>query len=306
MAFMRACHASTFNKDDFLLTLKILISSYFFVLLIQQVSVLIGIYPINLRVYNPALPFRLNSLGAEPSWSGRIVALLFYSYITVKESVVARPYSLKRDFFEDRYVWVAFLWTMLTMISGTAILFLSIVLIKFLKFKNTLLLGALSGALVFVAEFIEYQPYERVRDVAAATLTLDELAIIRADHSASFRIIPLIALAKSIELFSITGLTGHGVDSIANTLDFGLDDGVGNYTTASTLFAVWYEYGFIAFLVFVIFSLNLCFDRKNPVSLVFWFMLVFIYTLNVQIPWLAIMLLYMVKEYTANDRRVEY
>jgi hypothetical protein len=299
MVFLRAYDVSKYSRQDFILTIKILIYAYFFVLVIQQLSVLIGIPPFNLRGgYDAAEPFKLNSLGAEVSWSGRIIALLFYAYITVRESDLKRKYSFKLDLRQDSFIWFAFCWSMITMISATAILFLLIVLSKFIKFKNILLFIPFVCMLLFVAEIINFEPYERVRDVSIAVITLDERSIIVADHSASYRIVPLIVTAKSIEIFSFAGMFGNGVDSVSRNLNFGL----GSNSSSVSLLGVWYEYGFIAFLIFMVLSLRLCVDTKKPVSIIFWFLLVFLYNLNVQIPWLAFMLLYLVKNYTRSDR----
>lgn len=292
--FMRALHVSNYSHYDFLTTLKFLLYAYCIVLIIQQVYVVVGLPPLNLRNYNPLEPFKLNSLGAEPSWSGRIIALLFYCYITVKESVTNKNYNFKENVKEDKWIWFAFLWPMITMISGTAMVFLAIVLFKFLRLRKMLSIIPLFLVLIFVAENSHFEPYERARDVAMATLTLDKNKIIQADHSASFRIVPLISLSKSVDVFSFDGLLGHGVDSVSQDLDFGL----GITAHSSSLVGLWYEFGFIAFLLFVCFSLRLCFDIKNPVSIIFWFMLVFLYGLNTQIPWLAIMLLFMTKNYS--------
>lgn len=293
-AFMRALHVSNYSHYDFLTTLKFLLYAYCIVLIIQQVSVIVGLPPLNLRNYNALDPFKLNSLGAEPSWSGRIIALLFYCYITVKEFVVKKDYSFKDNFKEDKWVWFSFLWSMITMISGTAMVFLAIVLLKFVRLNKVFVIIPLFLVLIFVAENSHFKPYERARDVAIATLTLDEQKIIQADHSASFRIVPLINLIKSVDVSSFEGVFGHGVDSVRRNLDFNL----GIVASSSSLVGLWYEFGFLVFLLFMCFSVRLCIDIKNPTSIIFWFMLVFLYGLNTQIPWLAIMLLFMTKKYS--------
>jgi hypothetical protein len=296
--FVKAFHVGCFTKYDFLKVVKFLIYAYCFVLIIQQLSVLIGIEPINLRNYDPNSPFKLNTLGAEPSWSARIVALLFYCYITVKECTLGRSYDFSENIMEDRLVWFSFLWTMLTMISGTAFIFLLLVLFKFFRIKKLFLLAPLVLVFIIGLESSNIEPYERARDTVFATLTFDEEEVIRADHSASFRIVPMIKLFNSVGLTSFEDFFGHGVDSISNTIEFNL----GVVPTSFTLLGVWYEYGFIAFVIIILFSLRKCVDLTSPVSLIFWFMLVFMYGLNTQIPWLAMMLLYMTKTYTHDTK----
>lgn len=297
LVFLRAFYVSNYSRDDFLITLKFLLYAYCIVLIIQQVSVVVGLPPINLRFYNVLDPFKLNSLGAEPSWSGRIIALLFYCYITVKESVMNKDYNFKDNFKGDKWIWFAFLWSMVTMISGTAMVFLGIVLFKFVRLQKIFFLTPIFIMIFLAAENSHFEPYERVRDTALATLTFDEQKIIQADHSASFRIVPLISLIKSVDASSLEGLFGHGVDSVAQDINFNL----GAVVSSSTFIGVWYEFGFIAFLLFICFSLRLCIDINNPVSIIFWFMLVFMSGLNTQIPWLAMMLLFMTKHYVKNE-----
>lgn len=289
LAFYRAYLVSEFTAEDFLNVLRLLIFAYAVVLIIQQLSVILGIPPLNLRNYSPAEPFKLNSLGAEPSWSGRIIALLFYCYLTVKEHKVGRAYSLRIDAPSDRWVWFAFLWSMITMISGTAIVFMSLVFIKFAQARTIISFAALLVILISIFEAINFEPYERARDVTIAVTTLDEAKVIEADHSASFRIVPLMVLVKSVGLTTFSDYFGYGVDSVAANLDFNL----GIAASSATFVGFWYEFGFIAFAVFMLFSVRLCVFSFQ--SFVFWFMLVFMYGLNTQIPWLGIILLFITK-----------
>lgn len=186
IAFVRAFHVAQFSQLDFLNTLRFLLYAYCIVLIIQQISVIVGLPPINLRNYNPAEPFKLNALGAEPSWSARIMALLFYCYITVKEYVLNRQYNFKENIKEDKWIWFAFLWSIITMISGTAMIFLAFVLLKFIRIKKVLSIIPLFFILFVVAESSHFEPYERMKNTTLATLTLDEQKIVEADHSASF------------------------------------------------------------------------------------------------------------------------
>lgn len=290
LSFIRAYISSSISPDDFIITLQILIYSYFVVLFIQQVSVLAGVAPINLRNYDVYEPFKLNSLGAEPSWSGRIVALLFYCYLTVRETKLGRAYSLSKDVRQDKWIWLAFLWTMITMISGTAIVFLSIVFVKFARLKSILIVIIIAMISLTTLESVKFEPYERAKNVLIATISLDERKVIEADHSASFRVVPLMVLAKSVGVSKFEDYFGHGVDSISEDLEFNL----GPKATSSSFFGVWYEYGFIAFIIFMVCSIRM--TVNSIPSFIFWFFLVFMTGLNIQLPWLAMMCLYICKD----------
>lgn len=292
LAFYRAYIVSNFTATDFLNVLRFLIFAYAVVLIIQQLSVVIGIPPLNLRNYDPAEPFKLNSLGAEPSWSGRIIALLFYCYLTVKEAELGRAYKLTVDTFSDKWGWLAFFWSMVSMISGTAIVFMVLVFLKFARAKGIISFTVILIVLISAFEAVDFTPYQRARDVAIAVTSLDESTVIQADHSASFRIVPLLVLIKSVGLSTFYDYFGHGVDSVASNLDFNL----GVEQSSSTFVGFWYEFGFISFVIFMLFSLRLCVFSFQ--SFVFWFMLVFMFGLNTQIPWLGIILLTITKKLT--------
>lgn len=291
ICFIRVFYYSCYDLSDFIGTLKLIIILYFIVLLAQQLSVLLSIPPINLRNYDISQPFKLNSLGAEPSWSARILSLLFYAFLSAKEAFFGVNYSIKKFYKDDKFVWFAFLWSMITMLSGTAIVFLGIVMLKFIKPRSLIATSFIFICLISVFDVINYAPYERARDTLISTLTLDESKIIETDHSASFRIVPLIRLFKSIGLSSSDDFLGHGVDSIDRDIDFNL----GADVSSTTLLGVWYEYGFIAFFLFVLFSLQACVSLQYPISFIFWLLLVFCYGLNTQIPWLAMIILFMTK-----------
>ncbi|MCQ4775834.1 hypothetical protein NE634_19540, partial [Lacrimispora saccharolytica] len=73
---------------------------------------------------------------SEPEHSGRMVALLMYSFLTMKEIEKGAALSFKESWNEDKILWCAFLWVMLTMVSAGAYLFLLVVLSKLLNRKT--------------------------------------------------------------------------------------------------------------------------------------------------------------------------
>mgnify|MGYP006074172237 CR=1 FL=1 len=291
MAYQELLHRSYFTPKHYLKLLKYLILAYFVVLVIQQFCVLTGLPVFNLSNYNPTEPWKLNALAAEPSHSARIVGLLMYCYITIKELVINRKYNFKIDIKKDKWVWIAFIWTMVTMVSGTAFLFIVIVLLKFIRFKNLIPVFILAGTIFILVNYFEITSFERTYKTVIATLTLDESTIIEADHSASVRIVPFIILGKMISLNSWDGWFGHGIDHVGTFLSdalLGVPEGI----SGGGMFQVWIEYGFISFVLFVVFSLFTTYRKGDYISIVFWFMLVFLYGVNSQIVWLCIILLF--------------
>lgn len=293
MAYNRLIHNAEFTITNYIGILKILIYAYTITLVIQQFCVLTGLPIFNLGNYNPHEPWKLNSLSAEPSHTARIVALLMYCYITMKEKIEQQRYSFSEDFKGDRWIWFGFLWTMVTMGSSTAFIFIFIVLLKFLQFKTLFpLLGIVAGIFIAV-ELMGITAMDRTYKTAMATLTLNEKEIMKTDGSAAARIVPIIKLTKTVSITDMDGWFGHGIDQLSNmkVIDFS-SIGYGKKGVSGSMFTVWYDYGFIIFALFVVFSIGACFRRGDALSFFFWFMLVFLYGINNQMVWLCIILLY--------------
>tara|TARA_B110000503_G_C7171005_1_gene424288 strand:+ start:7408 stop:8625 length:1218 start_codon:yes stop_codon:yes gene_type:complete len=294
LSFIAYTHLLAISKPlpiQYLKILKTLIFAYFITLLIQQLCILLGLPIFNISNYDPTTPWKLNSLSAEPSHSSRILALLMYCYVTIKELLSNRKYTFKTHFKEDKWVWIAFFWSMITMFSGTAYLFLIIIFFKIFNLKNLKTIFVFIVLIFIITQFLGSTPSVRAYNTLIATLSLDTAAIIEADHSASIRIVPFFVLANMVSLNSLDGWFGHGIDYVSSFLsDFlpGVKDGI----TGGGMFQVWIEYGFICFALFVAFSLYISYKKGDYISIFFWFMLVFLYGVNNQIVWLCLILLF--------------
>lgn len=291
IAYKQLLYENIFSIRHYNKLLMYLIYAYCLVLVIQQFSVLTGLPIFNLGNYDIDEPWKLNSLAAEPSHSARIVALLMYSYLTSKELVIKHKYKFKNNLKEDKWIWVAFFWVMVTMGSGTAFFFILIVLLKFISFRNLLPLIIIICIIILLASIIGDSSFDRTYKFFIATLTLNEEVIIEADHSASFRIVPVIVLAKMINITTIEGWFGAGVDNVSTFL-YKYMPGGGDNITGGGLFAMAKEYGFVSFLFFISFSIIHSCSQKDHLSLIFWFMLVLLYGVNNQILWVCIILLF--------------
>lgn len=290
-AYQRLLYTGKLKIKGYLNTIKILLFSFTIVLIIQQFCVLTGLPIFNVSNYSYKEPWKLNSLAIEASYSARIVGILMYCYIVVKEIIKGRKYHVRSDFNEDKWVWLAFLWTMVTMNSGTAFLFIPLVMLKVLRGRNLVPLFILFGVILFIANMMEVTAFERTASLFFATFTLDINAIAKADLSGAYRIIPLLVLLKKVSLVTVDGWFGHGIDYVGTFLDqyiAGAPEGL----TGGGLLQVWMEYGFIGFILIVIFSIKTTWNKREPLSIVYWFLLVFIYSVNIQIFWLCIALLF--------------
>jgi len=291
LAYKLLLYHNNFRREIYLKVLKYLIFAYVLVLLIQQFCVLTGIPIFNVSNYRLNEPWKLNSLTSEPSTSARIVALLMFSYITIKELIILRKYDFRIDFKTDKWVWLSFIWTMVTMGSGTAFLFLAMVLLKFVRLKSLAPLLVIFLGITLFVNALEIVTFERTFRSFMAVLTLDSEKIYEADHSAAFRIIPLIILAQRIGFTSINDWFGYGVDFVGSFLSDevrGLPEG----WTSGGLLQLWVDYGFVVFILFITFNLINIVKKGDYLSMAFWFMIVFIQGINNQILWLGIVLLF--------------
>ena len=302
IAYKQLLHRNKFTPKQYLQLLKYLIYAYFIVLLIQQFCVLTGLPIFNISNYTPSEPWKLNSLAAEPSHSGRIVALLMYCYIVMKEVITNKKYNFSSNIREDKWIWIAFLWTMLTMGSATAILFIGIVLMKFMRFKNILSLLILFLMILFIIDYVGIHAFERTIKFVSAVATLDINKIIETDQSAAQRVVPLILIPKLIDMHSINGWFGYGIDYVSTFL-YKYIPGIPEGSAGGGLFQVWMEYGFITFVLFALFSFFTVNDKSNYLNIVFWFLLVVMNGVNSQISWLTIALLYSIKYFNSKREK---
>ena len=294
MAFVRLLIFEKYEIGDFSQLLKGLIYAYCVVLIIQQFCVLTGLPIFNISNYSPKEPWKLNSLMSEPSHSARIIPVLMYVFICCEKEIKG-TWDIKRNIKEERFVWSAFLWSLVTMGSSTAFIFLSIIIAKSISIKKILTSIIVAVVAIGVLFYSENKTVVRVQKLTKATLTLDEHAILRADGSGSYRIVPTIRGAKAVSLTDFDGWFGHGIDADV----YAIKPLPGTDSGHAGSFYLWYNYGFLVSILFWMFSLYMCVIKKDPVSILVWLLCVFAYGgLNNQIIWLTIILLYTYKYLT--------
>ena len=295
IAYKRLLYGSNFTVYDYQKLLKYLIYAYFGVLLIQQFCVLTGLPIFNISNYDPKTPWKLNSLAAEPSHSARILPLLMYCYLVAAEIRSGQKYNLKNGMKKDKWVWGTFIWTIITMGSGAAFLFLGVLLLKIIKIRNLTPVIGFVIALVVLSSFLEIKALDRTYKTIEATLSFDEAAIIRADHSASMRIVPFMVLLKMVGFSSINDWFGNGVDYTSTILSYRIP-GVPKGASGGGSLQIWVEYGIISFSLFIFFSLITAIRKEKFMGFLFWCLLVLIVGVNNQIVWLFL-ILFITNEY---------
>ena len=296
MAFARVLVVKVYDFTDFTQLLKGLIYAYCIILIVQQFCVLFGFPIFNVSNYTPLEPFKLNSLMSEPSHSARIIPILMFFYILAKEHEIGQKYVLKEQFTDDRKVWIAFLWPMLTMGSATAFIFLLIIIFKvFPSFKraNTILV-VIASLLIILTVASENHNFDRASRFSKAVLTLDEKQIIKADGSGAHRIVQSFRGARFVGLNDKDDWVGHGIDAdqklIPNWQSSYLPGGAG-------MFFLWVNYGFLACMLWWCFSFHITLLNHEPlISTFIWLLTIFIMGgLNNQIIWLVLTISYCYK-----------
>lgn len=185
-----------FSLLYFIKLLRIMILAYAICLLAQQVFVLIGIrnFPL-INLYNQyylAID-KLPSLMIEPSHVARVLGVLYYAYLKCCEIVEEEKLSLARVFeLPHRWITIGFLYTMVTMGSGTAFICLMILAMYFLKTKTLWYVVPIFIGLYFTLPLMNIKQLNRAVNVINATLTLDVKEVQNADAGAASRVVPIL------------------------------------------------------------------------------------------------------------------
>lgn len=291
IAYEHLLNRNLYSVDQYLNLLKNLLLAYFIVLLIQQFCVLLGLPVLLAGNYHPEEPWKLSSLAAEPSHASLSITVLMYSYITIKELLLNRKYKLFSDWRDDKWVWIAFLWYMLTSHSASALLLLMIFLSQFITSRNFLYLAIFGTVSVFSISFLDIPAFERAAKFFTALLTFDPKQMISADHSGSYRFVPAIFIFQKVDITSIDGWFGHGIDYVSSFLYLVMPGTPKGYATGGVM-VVWIEYGFLSFLLFLLFSFIAVFRNKKMMPIILWFIFLFLGNgINTQVVWLALLLL---------------
>lgn len=302
MSYAHVLPYSKFPNYKYVDLLEKLIVAYAIVLVLQQMCVLFGLPIINLSPdnYDLANPWKLNSLSSEPSHSARFVAVLMYSYLWMQDLLLGRQVGFKESFRKHAGIWFAFLWVMFTSVSGTAIMLLGVTFLRYIN-KRHILAGSLFVVfLMFVLRFAEYEPIDRLYRFITAVLTFDTSEMVSADHSASLRLLPGIACIANLDLATLNGWIGHGVD-YASSFFFTEIPGVIEGYTGGGYLLIALEYGVIPFLIITCFTLGICCHKKYKLhSLVLWLVCCLVEGMNIQMSWVFIMLSYTGRYFERN------
>lgn len=301
IAIARLLIWSDFTLHQYTDLLRWLIYAFAVTLIIQQFCVLTGLPIFNVSNYNILEPWKLNSLTSEPSHTARFMTVLMYSFLWMQQlEHDGEKLNWKTSYNEDKWVWRAFLWVMLTMMSGTAMLMLCVMFLSYLDRKHIINIAISIVVVIAIADKVEFKPMQRFLNFSEAVLSLDKDKMSTIDHSASMRVVPFLICAEQVDLNTIDGWCGKGIDYGIHTLYKSIR-GVKKGYTAGGYALLALEYGFIVFVMLTIFTLSLCYNRNNKtVSIILWLLCCFSLGVNTQIGWSFIILSCINKHFSNN------
>lgn len=240
-----------FSMDFFLILMERLLYAYIIVLIIQQILSLAGITVLpflNMEMHSN--PLKCQSLSLEPSHSARIMGVAFYAFLKVSEWRDGVPVSLNSLWKKNRMLLIGFLYAMLSIQSGTAIFILLILSLYFFHWKYVVPFAAVFILLPWIQSIIQSEQLDRVIAVLEATSTGDVEAVVAADHSASYRVLPMLNMFY-LDFSDIHTWVGYGVDT-AKDIYFATFDSrqmIGNGIM---------DYGMISYLLSLTFVFTCC------------------------------------------------
>lgn len=282
-----------FTKDFFIRLLRGLIIAYFVVLIIQHFLILVGIqiFPLFNLVQDLKRGLAGNSLSYEPSSAAIIVSFAFLSLIRMHEIDLGKKLTLKQIWSEERWATIAFLYTIFGLVSGTAMIGLTIIALYFLSSKNYVYAIIFAITIGFLFFTVDYLPLNRVRESLIAFLTLDKAQIMQADGSAAARLIPMVNTLTELDLRTLDGWLGHGVD-------YGLSKWIFSERVMIGGIA---DYGFLSFLIMQVIVYKCMIKDVISLESLLWIFLGMMTLANVPINWGAMMIFTTVRHFQTEQ-----
>lgn len=303
IVFYHLVYSNSLSFGKFTSLLKYLIMAYGIVLILQQIAMLLGIHyfpPINLDNQFFLSLTKLPSLSLEPSHSARLLSVMMLGYIRCIEIDSEKRVTLELLFNKEyRIVTILFLWSMLSMGSGTAFIGLGLLSIYFIQRKTLIYIIPLFAFIFYVGQSMELTQMERAMRVAQVATSGDVKAIQKEDGSASSRIIPIIN-TLTMDLTQKETWLGKGTMSHEYAKDA--------WKRTTDKIAVVDQYGLIAFIVSIMLFYS-CMVKSFFSIETLMFLILFGFSLgNIAYTWGAVMIFTCVRFYQtqATDKQIEF
>lgn len=281
-----------FSLTYFLKIVKGLIYTLTITLLIQQFFIIVGIkiFPlVNLvQVFDRGIG--ANSLTMEPSVFARIIGVLLYAYMECISFRNSSKFTLK-NLFEKEHKWItiSFLWSMLTMGSGTAFIVLGVLSLYFINLRNSMIVIPIVVGMVFIGSKMGIKQFDRAYNTVQATMTLDKEIVAETDGSAVYRIAPMLNTIKNLDLTKKEHWFGYGIDA-------------GNKNMSERMVSEITDYGFLAYFLGLVLVFS-CANRLLSITCIMFFIGIGGGTGNIAYQW-GILMVFMCVRYFYNNRSV--
>jgi hypothetical protein len=266
---------------------KLILYSYFVVLLLQQVQFyFLGHSDYLNQIFSNGLSF--NALATEPSYAATVIAVLFYSYIKFQRIEFRKSNSFSRIKI-DKLICFLSIYSLLTLGSSYGILYLLVLIISLIKFnaKNIFYIFILLFFICGILVFFDFSSFQRILNTFSAITLFDDdyTSLINTDHSAAVRIIPVLYLFSHIELITLFGL---GMDYSLNffpTIILGVEDGSwgGGFIPSFII-----DYGLFNIIIILVIFKKFCFENIFCFSSFIMLITSFNTSLNSQLFWFLI------------------
>lgn len=274
-----------FTECFFIQLVKKLILAFAITLIIQQFFILIGfrVFPLINLTQNLNRGIGANSLSYEPSSAARIMCVAYLALIRMIEIKKGSKVTIVEMFKETKWVTLLFLWSILTMGSGTAFIALGLLSVYFFHRNASIIILLLLGSCYCIIPYIDYWPLQRAYNVFNAVLTGAQDNVISTDVSAATRITPLMNVFTKLDWTDLDSWFGHGVDYTENLGDYkaymkdGMIGGVQNY-------------GLLSFFIMQVIIYTCVIRSFFSVESLFWILIFSMSFANVPYTWGAMMI----------------
>lgn len=270
----------SFSLDYFIKLIEFVFMGYLVFLIIQQIGYMVGVQP---RILNcvPEVRGRFSSLNVEPSTTARMLTVYFYAYLKCNEYKLGHAISPIELWRNHRKVLLIFLYSMLTMASGTAIVCLALLATYFMRPKYAAFVIPFVFGVYLIAPHIENEAVQRAYNTFNAAITMDQEMVFKNDTSSAARVNVLLDTIQYTDLTNPDMWLGHGSGSTAR-------DG-------KAVVLCIYEYGFISYCFKLVFYFACCFTSIFCFEVLFLILLLGMDVGNIVYGWAILMVFSTVK-----------
>jgi hypothetical protein len=287
-AYNKLLNRNSIKIQSYIKLIKLILYSYFIILLVQQFCVILSWPVFNLGWVFEDNKWKLNSLSMEPSNTSLIITILMFSYIYCISLIRNRKYDILHDIMLDKSIWFIYFYICLTTVSTSAFFCIFILSLYIMNGKYIIPISFffLLTILIF-NNLIDLYAWERFKTLIPLLLNFDAIGIYDIDPSSSARISPLIIYVKEFSFFSIETWIGHGNDYGETYLTNQLLGYMPEQTQGiGGMINFIYDYGIFTFITFFTAITRITFSKFFSYEMLFWATLLFIIPFNVYIHWL--------------------